>query len=95
MPKNCFIIFILDETIPDVQGLTETELTTLLANHLFGKLATTANYVIDAKCTGKKSNQCLCGKDGCMLTGRYGDTSVGKVCFIYILLKAWDFYEVK
>ncbi|XP_048731284.2 uncharacterized protein LOC125648336 [Ostrea edulis] len=66
-----------DECISDVQGLTETELTATLANHLFGKLATTANYVMDAKCAGKKTNQCLCGGKDCILTGRYGDTSIG------------------
>lgn len=73
---------ISDECIPDVQGLTETELTATLANHLFGKLATTANYVMDAKCAGKKTNQCLCGGKDCILTGRYGDTSIGTVCVL-------------
>jgi hypothetical protein len=75
LESSYFIIS--DEFVPDIQGLTETELTATLANHLFGKLATTSNYVMDAKYAGRKMDQCFCGREGCILTGRYGDTSIG------------------
>ncbi|KAK3102375.1 hypothetical protein FSP39_010905 [Pinctada imbricata] len=72
------ILALENEPVPSVHGLTdETEFTTFLANHLFGKLATTTTYTISEKKSGKKTKQCLCGKEGCTLTGRYGDTSIG------------------
>ena len=73
--------FIVDEQITkaDLENLvTETQLTTLMANHLFGKLSTSSRYVMDSYCVGKKKDNCLCGKKDCKLTGTYGDTSIGK-----------------
>ncbi|XP_033757117.1 uncharacterized protein LOC117339548 isoform X1 [Pecten maximus] len=59
-----------------LEHLGETELTIVLANHLFGKLATSTKYVIDKYCTGNKLKKCPCSLD-CDLSGTYGDTSIG------------------
>lgn len=50
----------------------------LLANHLFGTLATYNDYVIDKSFSGKGDEQCVCDDKSCKMTGHYGDTSVGK-----------------
>ena len=50
--------------------------TTALANHLFGKLATSPVYTIDKKLKSK-GNKCGCNDESCELTGQYGDTSIG------------------
>lgn len=69
----------------DPQKLTETELAVLLANHLFGKLATYNNYVIDKSFGRKGDEQCVCDDKSCKMTGHYGDTSVGKTNLIAYL----------
>ncbi|XP_033736257.1 uncharacterized protein LOC117324484 [Pecten maximus] len=53
----------------------ETEQIVILANHLFGKLATSSKYVIDKNFAIKKHG-CPCGT-GCNITGYYGATSIG------------------
>lgn len=58
------------------QTLIGTELAVLLANHLFGKLATSSCYTIDTSCAGKR-DQCFCDDEACKMTGQYGDTSIG------------------
>uniref|UniRef100_K1PSD8 C2H2-type domain-containing protein n=1 Tax=Magallana gigas TaxID=29159 RepID=K1PSD8_MAGGI len=50
------------------QKLTETELAVLLANHLFGKLATYNNYVIDKSFGRKGDEQCVCDDKSCKMT---------------------------
>nr|XP_022345589.1 uncharacterized protein LOC111138078 [Crassostrea virginica] len=50
--------------------------TTALANHLFGKLATSPVYTID-KTLKNKGNKCGCNDESYELTGQYGDTSIG------------------
>lgn len=69
----------------DPQKFTETELAVLLANHLFGKLATYNNYVIDKSFGRKGDEQCVCDDKTCKMTGHYGDTSVGKTNLIAFL----------
>ncbi|XP_062581481.1 uncharacterized protein LOC134243263 [Saccostrea cucullata] len=63
----------------DPQKLSETELTMLLANHLFGKLATSCCYVVDKSYAKEREDQCFCEDKSCKMTGQYGDTSVGNV----------------
>lgn len=70
----------------DPQKLSETELTVLLANHLFGKLATSNCYVIDKSIPGKRDDRCFCDDRSCKMTGQYGDTSVGKTNIYYWIL---------
>lgn len=69
----------VDEEV-DVNFENETDLTAVLANHLFGKLAISQYYTIDKNCkTKKKNKKCSCGHEDCCLTGAYGDTSIGKI----------------
>ncbi|XP_021347970.1 uncharacterized protein LOC110446947 [Mizuhopecten yessoensis] len=57
-----------------LEHLSEEDLTLILANHLFGKIAASPKYVIDKNYAVKK--RCPCGKD-CNITGYYGDTGIG------------------
>ena len=60
------------------QKLTETELAIMIANHFWGKLATSSCYLVDKNCTRKNGDKCFCEDESCKMTGQYGDTSVGK-----------------
>lgn len=53
-----------------------TETTILLANHLFGKLSTSSDYLMNRQCKWKGEN-CPCSLPTCKLTGDFGDTSIG------------------
>ncbi|XP_069115430.1 uncharacterized protein [Argopecten irradians] len=61
------------------EGLTDAEVTIILANHLFGKLAISSNFLIDNHCKGKEDtwSTCPCSETGCRISGSYGDTSIG------------------
>ncbi|OWF44905.1 uncharacterized protein LOC110457735 [Mizuhopecten yessoensis] len=69
----------------NLTSLKETQLSSVLVNHLFGKLSASSSFVIDKQCKGKeecrKNNKenvpCPCGGEGCQLSGYYGDTSIG------------------
>ncbi|XP_033751797.1 uncharacterized protein LOC117335731 [Pecten maximus] len=61
--------------LKDLDKFEETHLTMVLANHLFGKLATSSKYTIDKSCDGKVE-KCPC-RAQCQLTGNFGDTSIG------------------
>ena len=61
----------------NLHNLSETELTILVANHLLGNLATSSCYLVDKNCTGKRGDKCVCEEDSCIMTGEYGDTSIG------------------
>lgn len=63
--------------VDDPEQLSETELSLLLANHLYGKLATTNRYVINKSRADKCKNGCPCDQRNCELTGMFGDTSLG------------------
>ncbi|XP_061195594.1 uncharacterized protein LOC133203824 [Saccostrea echinata] len=54
----------------------ENDATSMLANHLFAKLATCSDYTIDQHFK-RGGNKCACGIENCVLTGDYGDTSIG------------------
>ena len=55
---------------------------TNVANHLFGKLATSSCYIVDKSCAEKKDDNCFCDDKSCKMTGQYGDTSIGRNIFI-------------
>ena len=77
-------VFIGKKVEMDLDSLTETELTKLLANHLFGKLTTSPSYIIDKNCKSKKNkSRCCCGDEECTLTGEFGDTSIGWLFFLH------------
>jgi hypothetical protein len=62
----------------NVEFENETDMTALLANHLFGKLATSPDFTIDKNYKSKRrGKKCSCGDENCILTGDYGDTSIG------------------
>ncbi|XP_069107858.1 uncharacterized protein [Argopecten irradians] len=61
--------------LKDFDSFGETHSTMVLANHLFGKLATSSKYTIDKNCAGKVE-KCPCIAQ-CQLTGNFGDTSIG------------------
>eukprot|EP00105_Crassostrea_gigas_P013798 XP_011430234.1 PREDICTED: uncharacterized protein LOC105330313 [Crassostrea gigas] len=63
----------------DADFESETELTTLLANHLFGKLASSPDFTIDKSCKSKRGKKCSCSDESCVLTGDFGDTSIGNL----------------
>lgn len=65
----------------DADFENETNMTTLLANHLFGKLAISPDFTIDKGCKIKRK-KCNCSDENCVLTGDFGDTSIGN-------LKVW------
>lgn len=65
-------------SVQGLQKLSEKEVTKLVANHLLGRLATSAYYLVDKNSIGQKGDQCFCGENLCKITGHYGDTSVGK-----------------
>ena len=78
-----YLFFISGEIIYiDPQKLSETGLTVLLANHLFGKLSTSNCFVIDKDIPWRKDDQCFCDNKSCKMTGHFGDTSVGKTSFL-------------
>ncbi|XP_069106187.1 uncharacterized protein [Argopecten irradians] len=56
---------------------SETEITVLLANHLFVKLAASPSYIIDRHSKRKQGTKCPCPVPDCKLSGLYGDTSIG------------------
>ncbi|XP_069126609.1 uncharacterized protein [Argopecten irradians] len=54
----------------------QTEINIVLANHLFGKLSSTPDFLMDIQ--GKqKGDSCPCLSPMCKVTGSFGDTSVG------------------
>ncbi|XP_069104839.1 uncharacterized protein [Argopecten irradians] len=58
------------------------DLTIILANHLFGKVATSSKFLLNKQTKGNKKgnyklSSCRCGTSNCKLTGRFGDTSIG------------------
>ncbi|XP_033728770.1 uncharacterized protein LOC117317913 [Pecten maximus] len=67
--------------LAELDRIHDTDLTIILANHLFGKLATSSNYLLDKqskeKERGKYRTSCPCGTSNCKLTGHFGDTSIG------------------
>lgn len=63
--------------VDDPEQLSETDLSLLLANHLFGKLATTNRYLIKKSRADKCKNGCPCDQRNCELNGTFGDTSFG------------------
>ncbi|XP_060080808.1 uncharacterized protein LOC132560173 [Ylistrum balloti] len=76
------------EIMKNMEMYTETELTAVIANHLFGKLSTSSCFTIDKQCKGKGRGQggrgskktsplCPCEKNDCVLSGDFGDTSIG------------------
>lgn len=65
-------------SVQGLQKLSEKEVTKLVANHLLGRLATSAYYLVDKNSIGQKGDQCFCGENLCKITGHYWDTSVGK-----------------
>ena len=78
-----YLFFISGEIIYiDPQKLSETGLTVLLANHLFGKLSTSNCFLIDKDFPWRKDDQCFCDNKSCKMTGHFGDTSVGKFSYI-------------
>ncbi|KAK3087558.1 hypothetical protein FSP39_007518 [Pinctada imbricata] len=63
----------------DLESISETDLTTLYINHLFGKLSTSSRYVISKNSDEKQKDECPCGRPNCKLTGTYGETCLGNV----------------
>lgn len=62
----------------DMDFENESDWTAVLANHLFAKLAISSYYRIDKKCKKKRNgNKCSCSDENCLLTGCFGDTSIG------------------
>ncbi|OWF51326.1 uncharacterized protein LOC110449352 [Mizuhopecten yessoensis] len=67
-------------SLENIKGMSETDITIFLVNHFFGKLSITSKYVIDGRLQSKgkrKENACSCSKEGCKMTGVFGDTSIG------------------
>ncbi|XP_033748875.1 uncharacterized protein LOC117333606 [Pecten maximus] len=56
---------------------SETDVSVLLANHLFVKLAASPSYTIDWHSKGRRGAECPCCISDCKLSGQYGDTSAG------------------
>ncbi|OWF41531.1 uncharacterized protein LOC110462223 [Mizuhopecten yessoensis] len=72
----------IESPLADLDRKSEADLTIILANHLFGRLAISSNYLLDKqskeKERGKYQTSCPCGTTSqCTLTGRFGDTSLG------------------
>lgn len=74
--------------VDDPEQLSETELSLLLANHLYGKLATTNRYLINKSRADKCKNGCPCDQRNCELTGMFGDTSLGKLFNFLIFVQS-------
>lgn len=63
-----------------LEGLEETDIAIILANHLFGKLCTSSHFLIDRQrreMEGKATDSCPCLDAGCEMSGRFGDTGIG------------------
>ncbi|XP_033754877.1 uncharacterized protein LOC117337854 [Pecten maximus] len=60
-----------------LEGLGETDIAIVLANHLFGKLCTSSHFLIDKRCKGKVKDSCPCTDAGCKISGSFGDTGIG------------------
>ncbi|XP_033750162.1 uncharacterized protein LOC117334577 [Pecten maximus] len=77
------------EALKNMEMYTETELNTVVTNHLFAKLSTSTLFTIDkqlskSKCRGNERRGylngkpwCPCEQNECLLSGDYGDTSIG------------------
>lgn len=63
----------------DANVESETDMTTLLTNHLFGKLAISPDFTIYKGCKSEMGKRCSCSDGNCVLTGDFGDTSIGTV----------------
>lgn len=61
--------------------ITETDITTVLAEHLLGKLAPGGSYLIDAKTRNK--DKCKCG---CGVYPAFGSTGIGMRCEHFLKL---------
>ena len=64
----------------------------MVANHFWGKLATSSCYLVDKNCTRKNGDKCFCEDESCKMTGQYGDTSVGKAFSLlkYFTTETWE-----
>ncbi|XP_061193272.1 uncharacterized protein LOC133201487 [Saccostrea echinata] len=72
--------FLKSGEMVDLDFENKADMTAVLANHLFGKLAISSWYTIDEGNklkSGQKENKCSCSDKECVLTGGYGDTSIG------------------
>ncbi|XP_062586345.1 uncharacterized protein LOC134247966 [Saccostrea cucullata] len=70
--------FLKDDKKVNMDIENEDDMTSMLANHLFAKIATCSDYTIDQHCKSKRrGNKCACGNVNCVVTGDYGDTSIG------------------
>lgn len=61
----------------DADFENETDMTTLLANHLFVKLAISPDFTIDKSRKSERGKTCSCSDENCVLTGDFGDTTIG------------------
>ncbi|XP_033757444.1 uncharacterized protein LOC117339846 [Pecten maximus] len=63
----------------ELDHLSETDRSIILANHLFGKLSTSSHFVINKHWKGRAPNaaSCSCSNPSCKMTGLFGDTSIG------------------
>lgn len=82
--QNFKVFFFLEDEPVEIDFASETDLAVVLANHLFGKLATSSSYTIDKTCHAKrKGNRCFCNDEKCVLKGVYGDTSIGTNTWLF------------
>lgn len=90
MPENRQEQFVLNKLLAFVKSnaadeipttnlhqMTKADLSTLLANHLFGKLSTSSRFTVNKECDDLRKDNCPCSYPNCQLTGALGDTSVG------------------
>lgn len=74
--KKSLTVILLDKD----KKYSEADLTVTLAEHLFKWLAPEQSYVIDKRARGK--NHCKCGSNICSKELYFGQTGIGKICFI-------------
>ena len=84
------MFFFLEDELVEIDFASETDLAVVLANHLFGELATSSSYTIDKTCHAKrKGNRCFCNDEKCVLKGVYGDTSIGTNTWLFETYTFW------